>query len=79
MEPVEVKDMLYILGVCEERSFSGSGKVLYFAAGAQQNYKTGRGNLGAQIFDRSSVPLKVTPEGKYLSTTSGRCRRFIWR
>lgn len=44
MEPVEVRDMLYILGVCEERSFSpGSGKVLYFAAGAQQNCKTGRG------------------------------------
>ena len=30
MEPVEVRDMLYILGVCEERSFSGQRKSIIF-------------------------------------------------
>lgn len=31
MEPVEVRDMLYILGVCEERSFSRAAEKYYIS------------------------------------------------
>ena len=65
MEPVEVRDMLYILGVCEERSFSRAAEKYYISQPALSKIvKRVEGNLGAQIFDRSSVPLKVTPEGE---------------
>ena len=55
MEPVEVRDMLYILGVCEERSFSRAAEKYYISQPALSKIvKRVEGNLGAQIFDRSS-------------------------
>ena len=65
MEPVEVRDMLYILAVCEERSFSRAAEKCYISQPALSKIvKRVEGNLGAQIFDRGSVPLKVTVEGE---------------
>lgn len=65
MEPVEVRDMLYILAVCEERSFSRAAEKYYITQPALSKIvKRVEGNLGTQIFDRGSVPLKVTPEGE---------------
>lgn len=65
MEPVEVRDMLYILAVCEERSFSRAAEKYYISQPALSKIvKRVEGNLGTQIFDRGSVPLRVTPEGE---------------
>ena len=47
--------MLYILGVCEERSFSRAAEKYYISQPALSKIvKRVEGNLGAQIFDRSS-------------------------
>lgn len=65
MEPIEVRDMLYILDVCEERSFSRAAEKYYISQPALSKIvKRVEGNLGARIFDRGSVPLKITPEGE---------------
>lgn len=65
VEPVEVRDMLYILAVCEERSFSRAAEKYYISQPALSKIvKRVEGNLGTQIFDRGSVPLRVTPEGE---------------
>lgn len=65
MEPVEVRDMLHILAVCEERSFSRAAEKYYITQPAlSKSVKRVEGNIGTQIFDRGSVPLKVTPEGE---------------
>lgn len=65
MEPVEVRDMMYILAVCEERSFSRAAEKYYISQPALSKIvKRVEGNLGTRIFDRGSVPLRVTPEGE---------------
>lgn len=65
MEPVEVRDMLYILAVCDERSFSRAAEKCYISQPALSKIvKRVEGNLGTRIFDRGSVPLKVTAEGE---------------
>lgn len=65
MEPIEVRDMLYILAVCEERSFSRAAEKCYISQPAiSKIVKRVEGNLGTRIFDRGSVPLRITPEGE---------------
>lgn len=65
MEPIEIRDMLYILAVCEERSFSRAAEKYYISQPALSKIvKRVEGNLGTRIFDRGLVPLKITPEGE---------------
>lgn len=64
MEPIEVRDMLYILAVCEERSFSRAAEKYYISQPALSKIvKRVEGNLGVRIFDRGLVPIRITPEG----------------
>lgn len=70
---IEIRDMMYILAVCEERSFSRAAEKWYISQPALSKLvKRVEDNLGAQIFDRSSVPLKVTPEGEVFIEYFGR-------
>lgn len=65
MESVEFRDMLYVLAVYEERSFSRAAEKCYISQPALSKIvKKVEGNLGTLIFDRGSFPLKVTPEGE---------------
>lgn len=65
MEPVEFRDMLYVLAVYEEGSFSRAAEKCYISQPALSKIvKKVEGNLGVLIFDRGSFPLKVTAEGE---------------
>lgn len=65
MESVEFRDMLYVLAVYEERSFSRAAEKCYISQPALSKIvKKVEGNLGTLIFDRGSFPLKVTAEGE---------------
>ena len=52
MEPIEFKDIRYILAVENAGSFSRAAEKEYIS------------QLGLLIFDRGSFPLKLTPEGR---------------
>lgn len=64
MEPVEFRDMAYVMAVYEERSFSRAAEKHFISQPALSKVvrKVER-NLGVTIFDRGSFPLKVTAEG----------------
>ncbi|MCD8330497.1 MAG: LysR family transcriptional regulator, partial [Lachnospiraceae bacterium] len=79
MEPVEVRDIVYVMAVYKERSFSRAAEKNYISQPALSKLvKRVEGKLEIQIFDRSSVPLQVTREGqaviKYFERIQG-----IWK
>lgn len=65
MEPVEFRDMEYVMAVCEEQSFSGAARKHFVSQPVLSRVarKVER-NLGVTIFDRSTFPLKPTPQGQ---------------
>ena len=65
MEPVEFRDMEYVMAVHEEQSFSGAARKHFISQPVLSRVvrKVER-NLGVTLFDRSSIPLKPTPQGQ---------------
>ena len=65
MESVEFRDMEYVMAVHEEQSFSGAARKHFISQPVLSRVvrKVER-NLGVTLFDRSSIPLKPTPQGQ---------------
>ncbi len=65
MEPIEFKDIKYVLAVENAGSFSRAGEKEYISQPALSRIvKKVEQELGLLIFDRSSMPLQLTPEGR---------------
>ena len=65
MEPIEFKDIRYILAVENAGSFSRAAEKEYISQPALSRIvKKVEQELGLLIFDRSSMPLQLTPEGR---------------
>ena len=64
MDPVEFRDIAYILAVSEEQGFSRAAEKYYISQPAlSKTVRKAEQKLGVTLFDRGSVPLKLTPEG----------------
>ncbi len=64
MEPIEFRDIQYILAVEREGSFSRAAEKEFISQPALSRIvKRVEKELELVIFDRGSIPLKVTPEG----------------
>ena len=65
MEPIEFKDIKYVLAVENAGSFSRAAEKEYISQPALSRIvKKVEQELGLLIFDRGSFPLKLTPEGR---------------
>ncbi len=65
MEPIEFKDINYVLAVESAGSFSRAAEKEFISQPALSRIvKKVEQELGLLIFDRSSFPLKLTPEGQ---------------
>ena len=65
MEPIEFKDVKYVLAVENAGSFSRAAEKEYISQPALSRIvKKVEQELGLLIFDRSSMPLQLTPEGR---------------
>lgn len=61
-----MNEMNYVYEVYRQKSFSRAAKKLFVSQPAlSSTVKRVEKNLGAQIFDRSTIPLTVTPAGAY--------------
>ncbi len=61
-----LNEMKYVYAVYQERSFSKAAKKLYISQPALSNMvKKAEKEMGAPIFDRSTIPLTVTKAGSY--------------
>lgn len=61
-----LNEMKYVYAVYLEKSFSKAAKKMYITQPALSNMvKKAEEAIGAQIFDRSTIPLTVTKEGMY--------------
>ena len=59
-------EMKYVYAVYQEKSFSKAAKKMYVTQPALSNMvRKAELEMGAQIFDRSTIPLTVTKEGLY--------------
>ena len=64
MDPVEFRDIAYILAVSEEQGFSRGAEKYYISQPAlSKTVRKAEQKLGVILFDRGSIPLKLTPEG----------------
>ena len=61
MDPVEFRDMEYVMAVHEKQSFSGAARKHFISQPVLSRVvrKVER-NLGVTLFDRSSIPLKLS-------------------
>lgn len=61
-----LNDMKYIYTIYKEKSFSKAAKKLYISQPALSSLvKKTEKKIGVQIFDRNTIPLTITEEGKY--------------
>ena len=62
------KHIQYVLAIAQEGSFTAASKKLYVSQPSlSQTIKLIERDLGAQIFDRNTTPISLTPEGqKYI-------------
>ena len=61
-----LKEMEYVYAVYEERSFSKAAKKMFISQPALSNMvKKAEHEIGTPIFDRSTIPLTVTPAGEF--------------
>ena len=64
--PFMLKGMDYVYAVYKERSFSKAAEKLYISQPAlSSTIKKVEKELGLQLFDRSTSPVRVTPAGEY--------------
>lgn len=62
---MDFKELLYVLTIEEEQSFSGAAKKLFMAQPSLSQYiKRLEGSLGFLLFDRSRMPITLTDEGR---------------
>ena len=62
---VDFRELLYVLTIEEEKSFSNAAKKLFMAQPSLSQYiKRLEGSLGFLLFKRSHTPLTLTDEGK---------------
>lgn len=63
-----LEKMEYVYAVYKERSFSKAAKKMFISQPAlSKMVKKAEQNIGAPIFDRSTIPVSLTPEGeKYI-------------
>lgn len=67
MELVEAREMVYVLSVWEERSFSRAAERCYISQPALSKIvKRVEGKMGVRIFDRNSSPLRLTRDGEQI-------------
>ncbi len=65
MEIVELKDIMYILAIYEEKSFCRAAAKYYISQPALSKIvKKAERILGVTIFNRTSIPISVTAEGE---------------
>ncbi|NLL51867.1 MAG: LysR family transcriptional regulator [Peptococcaceae bacterium] len=69
---LNTKNLIYALTVAEERSFSNAAKKLYLSQPSlSQSISALEKELGAPIFDRSTIPLSLTYAGeKFIKAAS---------
>lgn len=61
-----LNEMRYVYSVYQEKSFSKAAKKLFISQPALSNMvRKAENEIGAPIFDRSTIPLTVTKEGAY--------------
>ena len=61
-----LNEMRYVYAVYQEMSFSKAAKKMYISQPALSNMvRKAENEIGAPIFDRSTIPLTVTREGAY--------------
>lgn len=61
-----LNEMRYVYSVYQEKSFSKAAKKLFISQPALSNMvRKAEHEIGAPIFDRSTIPLTVTKEGAY--------------
>lgn len=61
-----LSEMQYIYTIYQERSFSKAAKKLYISQPALSAIvKKAEQKIGHLIFDRTTIPLTVTPAGRY--------------
>ena len=61
-----LNEMKYVYAVYQERSFSKAAKKLFISQPALSNMvRKAEKEMGAPIFDRSTIPLTVTKDGAY--------------
>lgn len=65
MEPIEIREMQYVLILSKTKSFSHAAKRCFISQPALSKIiKKVEQSLGMKIFDRGTSPLEVTTEGK---------------
>jgi len=65
MNPIEIREMQYVLIVGKTKSFSQAAKRCFISQPALSKIiKKVENNLNIEIFDRGTAPLKITPEGE---------------
>lgn len=61
-----LNEMRYVYAVYQEKSFSKAAKKMFISQPALSNMvRKAENEIGAPIFDRSTIPLTVTKEGAY--------------
>ncbi|NLO98083.1 MAG: LysR family transcriptional regulator [Peptococcaceae bacterium] len=72
MPHLNTKNLIYVLTVAEERSFSNAAKKLYLSQPSlSQSISAIERELGTPIFDRSTIPLSLTYAGeKFIKAAS---------
>lgn len=67
MEPVDFRDIEYVLAVYAEKNFSRAAEKCYISQPSLSKIiRRFERNLGTALFDRSSFPLKITPSGEVI-------------
>lgn len=65
MEPIEYRDMVYAVAVCEEKSFSRAAERCFVTQPSlSKSIKKLESNIGFVLFDRGSSPVEVTRDGQ---------------
>lgn len=73
-----LNEMKYVYEVYKEKSFSKAAKKLFISQPALSNMvRKAEKEMGAPIFDRSTIPLTVTKEGAYYTSVPLK-RFFFW-
>jgi len=65
LNPIEFRDIAFTLAVSGERSFSRAAEKYYISQPTlSKSVRKVEQELGIAIFDRSTIPLKLTPDGE---------------
>lgn len=67
MEPVDFRDIEYVMAVYAEKNFSRAAEKCYTSQPSLSKIiRRFEKNLGTTLFDRSTFPLKITPSGEVI-------------